>query len=58
MITGFIILLLGAIVSRVIEMKRNNGVTTLQNELVGFSTHIVFSMTIWFTLMFIIAIFS
>ncbi len=39
-----------------IEIKRNGGVTTFQNELVGFSTHLVFSMAIWFTLMFIIAI--
>jgi hypothetical protein len=56
MVTGFMIILLGAVINRVIEIKRNGGVTTFQNELVGFSTHLVFSMAIWFTIMFIIAI--
>jgi hypothetical protein len=56
MVTGFMIILLGAVINRVIEIKRNRGITTFQNELVGFSTHLVFSMAIWFTLMFIIAI--
>ena len=50
-------MLLGTIASRIIEIKRNNGVTTVKNELVGFSTHLVASMAIWFTIIFIIAIF-
>jgi len=53
MVTGFIILLIGTIINQIVTLKRNNGVTTIQNELIGFSTHLVISMAVWFTFMFV-----
>jgi hypothetical protein len=53
MVTGFIILLIGTIINQIVILKRNNGVTTIQNELIGFSTHLVISMAIWFTFIFV-----
>jgi hypothetical protein len=53
MATGFMILLLGTIINRIVILKRSNGVTTIQDELIGFSTYLVTSMAIWFTIMFV-----
>lgn len=56
MVTGFIILILGTIVNRIVILKQNNGVTTIQNELIGFSTYLISSIIIWFTIMFVYSI--
>lgn len=53
MVTGFIILILGTIVNRIVILKQNNGVTTVQNELIGFTSYLMFSMVVWLTIMFI-----
>jgi hypothetical protein len=53
MATGFIILILGTIFNRIVILKQNNGVTTVHNELIGFTSYLMFSMIIWLTIMFI-----
>lgn len=53
MATGFIILILGTIFNRIVILKQNNGVTTVHNELIGFTSYLMFSMIVWLTIMFI-----
>lgn len=56
MATGFIIILLGAVLSRLVDVWRRNGATTIQHECVAFTTHVAVSTAIWFSLIFLIAI--